>query len=326
MAGVLGSALGYYALLWMLGPGGDFLHVAQYLPPGMLPADLKAEPRQLPAAAPPTPAPAKDQAELAASNPAETASESAEVQAAFTTTDDLAPAQSPAEDDRYGIEATTAPAAEEPAALDVQVAAPLAANTPSASSPRPANAPSFTADELAAALEAAKQAQPSLMAGSLEDGPAVQRAKANSYLLLADLAQKATFVDASPKPESIAASQQAAEDLFRITLSDAHTQGEVGNIVPKWIASPHRKHGGVFFAAALTGGAQAGSVIECSGAIAAGQSLPILLPPALADRLADSSRPLGIVGWIVDQPAEHITGYAGQAQQAIWVGKLIPLE
>jgi hypothetical protein len=140
------------------------------------------------------------------------------------------------------------------------------------------------------------------------------------------LAQKATFVDALSNAGSVAASQQSTHELFRRTLADTHTRREVAVIVPKWIASPNRKHGGVFFAAALTEPRDAGNVTECEGVLETGQSTTLLVPTALTDRLEDSSRPLGIIGWIVDQPVEQVIGYTGQAQQAVWVSRFIPLE
>jgi hypothetical protein len=191
LAGLIGSAFGYYALLWMLGRDGDFLKIAKYLPQVMLPAELRQLSAAAPLAAPPTPN--TNHTQSTGTNPAATPSEPSEVQAAFTTTTEPAPANTPDTGDRYGIETTTPPPTQEPAALDVQTAAPLAENAPSPPAPRPANVPSFTVDELTAAVQSAKVAQPSLAAGNLEDGPDVQRAKANSYLLLADLAQKATL-------------------------------------------------------------------------------------------------------------------------------------
>lgn len=329
VAGVVGSALGYYALLWLRGPSGDFLNVAQYLPAAMLPAELQAQPPQSARVAPPIVEREDEEPAPAATNLAETPPESAEVQASYTTADEPPPAESQAAgaraDDRYGLETTPAPPAEEPAPLEAPAADPATDIRPMAAAARVSNAPSFTADDLTAALQAAQEAQPSLVAGDFQDGRDVQRAKALGYSMLANLAEKASFVDGS-NAESVAASQQTAEALFRQTLSDAHTRGEVAAILPKWISSPHRKHGGVFFAANLTRQQDAGSVVEYSGTIESGQSLTLLVPTAQADRLDNSARLLGIVGWIVEQPAEHVAGYTGQSPQAIWVSRLIPLE
>jgi hypothetical protein len=286
----------------------------------------------LPPAAPPLQTP-REQTGLAET----TTRESAEVQATYTTTEDAPAARAQAEDDRYGIESDDAPVTAEPSVLDappsaVELESPTPeldappATSPDANSqaraPSIANAPIFTADDLAAAVRVAQDAQPTLTKGSLEDGREVQRAKANGYQLLADLAQKTIFSDEATN----AASLQAAEELFRSTLADDHTRLEVAKIVPKWIASPHRKHGGVFLAASLDRGEQAGSIIESTGTLDTGQTLTLLLSPTLVSGLDDSARPVGLVGWIVDRPGEQIDGYAGQAQQAIWVGKLIRLE
>lgn len=341
VAGFVGSGLGYYALLWLRGTDGDFLNLARYLPKMMLPGEFQAAPRQVavnvPQSTPPqvepaelatdppktsTPPPVEDTAEV----PAEPVDEPAEEQASFTTPAE--PVAPPAdEDDRYATttgDAETPPA--EPAPLDEPAAAPLTEEVAAIESVSIDNSPTFTADELAAALDAAKDAQPKLVEGRFSDGREVQRAKGFSYSLLADLAQKATFVDAKSNPESAANSQAAAEELFRQTFADDKTRSEVALILPKWITSPNRKHGGAFFAATLTNSEKAGTVVECTAELEGGQSLQVLVPPALADRLGDSSRPLAVVGWIVDQPAEHVAGYTGSAPQAIWAGNLISLE
>jgi hypothetical protein len=318
-------ALGYYALLWLRGPTGDFLDLAQYLPDMMLPAELQGQPHSMPAARVMADQPIR-QGTIPAPNSTSDATDSAEVQASFTTTEEPTPGKSNVVGDRYGSETHAEQPVEEPAALDIQAAAPLAGDATSAGAQRPAKAPSFTADELADALQAARDAQPSLMAGNLEDGREIQRAKGAAYSALADLAQKATLVDVSTATESLAAALQAAEELYRLTLSDPHTRREVAVITPKWIASPHRKHGGVFFAASLSNPQQAGDTIECQAALESGQSLTLLVPPGLADRLDDSLRLVGVIGWIVDEPAAQLSGYAGDAKQAVWVGKLIPVE
>ena len=321
VAGFFGSALGYYALLWLRGASGDFLNVAKYLPQVMLPAELQAKPT--PAAAPVA---AELQTEMTDDAPTNAATEPAEMQATYTTTDEPSSPKSQSVDDRYGIDTTSSPPVDEPAPLDVPAAAPLADGVVVAEPARIANAPSFTVEELTAALQAAKEAQPALVAGDLNDGREIQRAKGYSYSLLADLAQKAIFVDAISNAGSAAASQQSTQELFRQTLADAHTRRDVAVIVPKWIASPNRKHGGVFFAASLTNPKDAGTVTECEGVLETGQSTTLLVPTALTDRLEDSSRSWGIIGWIVDQPVEQVIGYTGQAQQAVWVSRFIPLE
>jgi hypothetical protein len=228
--------------------------------------------------------------------------------------------------DRYASETVEGQPVDEPAPLAAPPAAPLANGAAPADAIRVAGEPSFTADELAAALEAAQEAQPSLVAGNLSDGREVQRAKGTGYSAMADLAQKLTFAGGASAADSVDASRQAAEELFRTTLSDDHTRGEVAVIAPKWLTSPHRKHAGIFFAASLENPQNAGTVVEATAALESGESLTLLLARDRLRGVEDSSRPLGVVGWIIDAPAKQVDGYTGQAPQAVWVGKLVPLE
>jgi hypothetical protein len=50
------------------------------------------------------------------------------------------------------------------------------------------------------------------------------------------------------------------------------------------------------------------------------------LSPERAAEFRASLKPLGIVGWIVDSPVEKISGYTGDATQAIWAGHILELE
>jgi hypothetical protein len=193
--------------------------------------------------------------------------------------------------------------------------------------PAVANAPTFTVDELAVALRDARQAQPQLVAGDLNDGREVQRAKGYGYSLLCDLAQKVTFVDQASRADYSSPLEQDAEALFRQTLADRHTRDEVAVIVSKWITSPNRKHGGVFFAGTVSSGVKKGSVVECGVQLRTGSSLRVLVPQQHADALAEATAsPFGVVGWIVDRPAAQVRGYTGDAPQAVWVSRLIALE
>ena len=94
----------------------------------------------------------------------------------------------------------------------------------------------------------------------------------------------------------------------------------------KWIASPNRKHGGVFFAGSVLSCEARGPVSECSMTLPGGQTLPVLIPAAVGEQVKASQQPVAVVGWIVDDPAKHVTGYTGSASQAIFAPKLIPLE
>jgi hypothetical protein len=318
VAGIIGLALGYYALLWIAGASGDFLKVAHYLPAAILPAELQSARPETVVDAPST---ARD--ELAARDVGTDVTESAEVQAGYSAPADTGSATIPADGSAPGASETTPLGASEPSQFDDPGAAPMieAAGKKGASI---AGAPSFNADELAVSLQAAKDAQPGLVTGDLADVE-VQRAKGFSYSLLCDLAQKLAFVDAAVRSDYAKPLADDAEELFRKTLADAHTRGEVARIVPKWIASPHRKHGGVFFAGTLSREVDKGTVVECQFDVGGELQLTVLVPPEIAQLLADPAQPMGIVGWIVDKPAGKVAGYTGDAPQAVWASHLIPL-
>ena len=74
----------------------------------------------------------------------------------------------------------------------------------------------------------------------------------------------------------------------------------------------------------MAGTNKQGSVAEGTVDLGAGQPLPVLLPPALAEKTP--SGPVAVVGYIVDKPAERISGYTGTATQAVFATKLIPLQ
>ena len=309
-AGMLGVAAGYYVLLWIIGPSADFFGIAQHLPAAVLPAEFQLPVSQLAGTNLPASVPDDRAEEIQASFNEPLASQnessSAEDQDAPTTeSDDLAA---------------------EPSQFDVQEAAPLTAAASGPEVPAVREAPTFTADELAVALAAAPKARSALVEGDLDDSREVQRAKGFGYSLLCDLAQKLAFVDKTSRADYVAPLEKEAEAIFRATLADQHTREEVARIVPKWIASPNRKHGGVFFAGTPLSGVDKGSVVECRVDLGGGAALSVLVPQARADRLTESARPVAVVGWIVDRPAAQVAGYTGAAPQAIWVSRLIPLD
>ena len=230
-------------------------------------------------------------------------------------------------DERLGAAATTAEKpAVEPATLDAPPAVPIKENAAPSEAVHIANAPSFVPADLSAALQAAKDAESGLVNGSMSDSREIAQTKGASYSKLADLAQKTMFVDAGSSPGDSAKLQQESDDVFRKALASAHTRDEVAQIVPMWIASPNRRHGGVFFAGSVVSHESKGAVSECSVDLGGGKSLPVLVPTAVGEQLKSSSQPVAVVGWIVDKPAEQVTGYTGTAPQAVFASKLIPLE
>jgi hypothetical protein len=286
LGGIVGTALGYYALLWLFGPQRDFLNARHYLPSAILPREFRSPVITLPMNDAPASEP-KGAADLAAGD-------------------------------------------EEPIQIE-QIAAPdegsvIAADGVARESAEIVGAPSFSADELAVALGKAKEAQAGLVAGNFDDGAAVKRAKGLSYMAFCDLAQKATFIDKDSNASYASALEREVQELVRTTLADAHAQQELARLVPLWIKSAKRTHAGIFIAGRVTNQSDKGSAVEWKFELESGEPRTVLVEQEQAESIEPSARPLAILGWIVNQPAENVHGYTGDVTQAIWAGHIISLE
>ena len=309
---VVGLSLGYLALLYLRGPDGDLLHLAQYLPSVVLPEAFQSAPVRIAQSAEP-PAPSVG---AAAEEPVAEATDSENVPASYVEESPTAPAPLPtdtaAEDDRYD---------NAPSPLEEPAAAPIAPAT----APLPLSGPIYTTEQLNGALDAGEQAKSGLVTGDLSDA-AVRRTKGMSYAKLCDLAHALVFLDRSSPTDESKQLQQRAGQLFGEVLSDARVRDEVNRIAAIWIDSPHRRHGGVFLAGQLSGGQIAGDVYEYQLAVDQGDKLVLLMQEPLDPLVGGSNHLLGVVGTIVDKPAEQVTGYRGTAPRAIWVESTIPLD
>jgi hypothetical protein len=313
---VVGLTLGYLALLYLRGPELDFLHVAQYMPSAILPNAFHSEPTQLAQATEP-PAPSVEAAAEVEAVADEVESEN--VPASYVEESPAAPVPLStivADDDRYGGASSPSPSPlEEPAATPITTAA----------APLPLRGPTYSIEQLQTALDAGEQAKSGLVTGDLSDA-AVRRTKGMSYAKLCDLAQALVFLDRSSATDRNEELKQQANGLFGEILADARVRDEVNRIASIWIVSPHRRHGGVFLSGKLGGGQIAGDVYEYQLADAKGDTMVLLMQEPLDPLVDGTNLPLGIVGTIVDQPAEEIDGYRGTASRAIWVDSTIPLE
>jgi hypothetical protein len=323
LGALVGLSLGYFILLYVLGPEGDLLQIAKYVPSAILPKSFDKSTSIADASLPPATAPgsAATAVDLAADETPTTEESATNVPAGYveeTPADsgELATGESDV-DDRYGTE---------PAPLEEPAAEPIAEETSAAAAPAlPLGGPTFSVDQLAAALEAGKAAQPGLVNGDLSDG-AVRKTKGASYETLGELAEALTFVDrSSPSAESDDATS-GANQLFAEIFSNPHTRTEIARIVSIWVSSPHRSNSGVFFAGTASGGQIAGDVYEYEVATEEGSKFTLLAAEPIEPSGEDSDRPVGIVGAIVDDPAENISGYSGTAERAIWLTRAIPLE
>ena len=176
-----------------------------------------------------------------------------------------------------------------------------------------------------AALKAGKAAQAGLVTGDLSEA-SVRRTKGMCFAKLCDLAEALTFVDRSLASVESEQAVEGADRLFRETLADAHTRNEVARIAEIWIDSPHRGHGGIFLAGTLSGGQIAGDVYEYELTTEGSGKLTLLIEEPIDPMVESSGHPVGIVGSIVENPADGVAGYRGTAERAIWVARAIPLD
>jgi hypothetical protein len=283
--GVFGLALGYYALLWIAGPRGDFLNARRHLPSAILPREFRA--------------------------PVVTAPETDSLASETPQAPDLV------DSDQELVEAE--PITSTPGTGEIETgAAPEAAGI--------VGAPSFSVDELAVALSKAKEAQHGLVAGNFDDGAEVKRTKGHSYMSFCDLAQTATLVDKKSNVTDAATLEEEVLELVQATFAGDHVLEEVAQMVPAWIKSAKRTHGGIFLAGRATNQADKGSVVECQLDLGSGQSVIVLVPQERIESIESMARPLAVLGWIVDRPSENVRGYTGDAAQAVWAGHIAPLE
>jgi hypothetical protein len=338
VGGIVGLALGYYALLWIRGPELDVLDVAKYLPKAALPPSFQKVAKS-PIKPAPAPAPSTMAADLAASDKvvnSESAPETpsateqpAEKQATFNEPVADTKTTTP-NDDRYASptpKTDTAP--REPAPLETPPATALTDTAPRSEAPnqvRISDAPSFTLADLTASIQIANEAEATLAKGNLSDGREVQQTKGKSYMAIADMAQKAALVDATAASADVAKVEQQVDDLLRRTFADNHVREELTQIVPKWLNHPKRPHNGAILAGNVKHTENKGSVVEYTVDMGGGASTTILVPAAPGQQADQSTRPIAVAGWIVAKPGDQVAGYTGSAPQAVFAKRLVPLE
>lgn len=277
--GAIGLTLGYFALLWWRGPDGDLLGIADRIPGALLPSSFDT-----------TRGDTKIVSEEPEPPPAESPSEVEQA----TFTEATPPAQSPSTEEAAPRPLVPSDAQPLPATATVQ------------------NAPRHTLDELNAALAVAATARDGLLAGSLSDA-AAKRTKGESYVKLCQIAETVTFLVAEGDAD-LADARQSGRAFFAGLLQEPVARDEIGQIAARWIDYDKRPHGGIFFAGTIVASQQAGSVQELQLELAGGATVAVLT----AELLDAQAGTVGVVGSILEKPAERVTGYTGTADRAIW--------
>ena len=176
--------------------------------------------------------------------------------------------------------------------------------------------PLFTITEFAAALAKARKAESGLVTGDGSD-PAVRKVKGFSYKELCDLAQIVTFCDDASAADRLTQIEHDSTDLFQRVLATPHTRAMKSHKSPtSGSIPPIANTAASSCPGKIHGGEIAGDMYEYGLSTEAGGEVKILVPKPLDTHLAADGKSVGIVGSIIDQPAQKISGYIGNSPRA----------
>jgi hypothetical protein len=184
------------------------------------------------------------------------------------------------------------------------------------------NPPSYSMDELAAALETAQLAEPSLSASEL-------LSRAEGYQDLCDLAEKLTFVRDDPNYDNRTMLLLEAKDIFRRVLLKPNAQRDVAQLSSYWMGSPTRIEdglNGVVVTGRLADVRFRGTVYEYHLDVGTGDQVTFVMPERLDRRIFPMGEPVVAAGSIVDDPTNAISGYDGPSPRTIWAAIVKPLD
>ncbi len=274
--GVVGIPLGLYALLWLRGPAGDMLQVAQYLPSFLLPASF-AEPdfglsdqQIVKQPLPPVVEEAPVEKELIA-----------EAREVATDVPDAEPLVR--EDAAVALASAEEPAYRGPALSLVS--------------------PQEFSELFATALEVANQ----LSEGDLSTRESVS-SKGQAYMSLARLAEKSSYLNQPGLAPDETTKALSAKRLFSNVLADPVVQRDLPQIALRWWQYADRPNSGMIFTGKVERIEEtpAGPLAYVSlGSTNAVPEVPVLIGQA-NHAVGDE---IGVVGKILPQPQETLPDF-----------------
>lgn len=185
------------------------------------------------------------------------------------------------------------------------------------------NAPQYTAIEVEDLTQVGMASKPGLLEGNFQnpENAKVVPTKGASYAKLAKLAEAVTFAQLAGEIRN----HQATAELFPSLFASQRHCTEIAQIAGYWLGSSKRGHGGIFFSGQPDSGTQRGSVAEYSFLLPTGQTMVVLTDEPLGESF-ESAGSVGVVGSVIDNPAERIEGYTGTADLAVWSTQLFPVD
>ncbi|WP_146400147.1 hypothetical protein [Pseudobythopirellula maris] len=221
---------------------------------------------------------------------------------------------------------------ETPASYEAPAAEPSAFGNGPIAPTQPANgsllvgAPNYGPQELAEAMRGADEAARAFAAGSL-DNPEQAAAMGQSYASLCRVARVLTLLDdGAMGPDAEFDRLQASQLLKRsLRLQDARINSR--RVASAWVGWSERTDGGVFFAGKPIASRERGSVFEYTFALEGGETVPVLSEERIDGKriLVAQATEIGVIGVVVENPAERVAGYIGDAPRAVWCRKTLAL-
>ena len=319
--GFIGIFLAGYGLLWLKGPDGDLLGIANLLPAAMLPgADDAAsqEPLSLAGDRLPPPAPV-DAAPMSEAAPPQQPDES--------TLDFAHDAQPPADGELAATEAPSSAEAQPlappaPMHRDADVLPTVAVETiqwpttPIVGELKGVKL--FGTADLGDHIASADAAHRTFLAGDLarkEDVAAMGQA----YIELCKLAERYTLTNPKEFGNDLVTKQMAAKLIFRGAVGDSARRNDLAMIAGRWLEHARRPNQGVLLLGRITDLQPQGKWTEYTIETPLGSTVSVnkVLMDKISFKFGDE---VAVVGAIVADPSQAIAGYTGDAKQVVVAG------
>lgn len=325
--GFIGIFLAGYGLLWLKGPDGDLLGIANLLPAAMLPSGAAPEPQgplslaedRLPAPAPVDAAPLPHAA-APAEQPAESSLDFADGPAS-PPDDGIAATEPPPADATTPAAPFDPPIHRDDAVMPTVAVEPIADATQWPTTPivgELKGVPLFSLNDLSSHIASADAAHRTFLAGDLarkEDVAAMGQA----YIELCKLAERFTLTDPKAFGNDLVTKQVAAKLIFRGAVGDSARRNDLAMIAGRWLEHARRPNQGVLLLGRVTDLQPQGKWTEYTIETPLGSTVSVnkVLMDKIEFKFGDD---VAIVGAIVADPSQTIAGYTGDAKQVVVAG------
>ena len=173
----------------------------------------------------------------------------------------------------------------------------------------PANAPTYSIEELEKAVGDVTDSEATMSAADTLTPEDLKKARSQYYLRYYRLGEVLTFATNDPAAEDLPQQQSIVKELLSNTASDPEKLAQIGRAAAKWLTFAKRKeHSGILLAGTVGTITQQGKLYE----------MKIIVPDAEPISVYSGSKPkltandhVILLGSIVDKPAEALPGYKG---------------